>query len=109
MLDIVQVANKIQSDINNLRYLCNDLESYAQRMAQGIADYDKALKIKMLELRSAGMAVSMIEKTAKGDCHKECLEKELGIALFKIQNTKIEACKSSLMGYQSINRHLSDV
>lgn len=108
-MEAVQVSRKIEADIHNLRQLCHDLEKLAGDMAQAIADYDKALKKRILELKSDGMAVSICEKVARGDCHQELLDKELKSALFKIQNTKIECCKASLMGYQSINKHLQEV
>ena len=108
-MDIHQVSSKITQDIDNLRRLCQDLEQLAHDMATAIAEYDKAIRKRMLELKSDGMAVSICEKVAKGDCHKELLDKELKTALFKIQSTKIECCKASLMGYQSINKHLSEV
>ena len=98
-----------ENDIDNLRKLCADLEGLAQDMAEASANYDKAIKVRIMELKSEGMPVSICEKVARGDCHKQLLEKELSIALFKIQNTKIECCRASLMGYQSINKNLSEV
>ena len=74
-----------------------------------MANYDKALKKRIIELKSEGKPTTIVEKIAKGDCHKELLDKELADTLYKIQNTKIDCCRASLMGYQSINKNLDQI
>lgn len=103
------IAQKIVNLIDDLRRLCNDLEPLAINMAESIAMYDKAIRTRIIELKADGTQTTICEKIAKGDCHKQLIDKELNIALYKIKNTKIECARASLNGYQSINKHLSEV
>ena len=67
------------------------------------------MSIAILQLKSEGQQVTIIEKLAKGKCQEQLFAKLVAEDGYKSCNTKIEAAKSCLNGYQSIFRHLESV
>ena len=108
-MDVIQVAQQIEQKIQLLERGRGELESLAQSKARTIAGYDKELSITILRLRDAGsLPATLIEKVARGQCHKERLSMELADALYKVQTVKMNAVQAELNGWQSINKFLDN-
>ena len=109
-MDVIQVAQSIEEKIKLLVTGRNGLEQLARTKAKTIADYDKGLSITIMRLKDAGkLPATLIEKIAKGECHKKRLAMELADALYKIQTVKMNAVQAELNGWQSVFRHLENV
>jgi hypothetical protein len=106
-MDIIQVAKDIEGRIDTLTKGRAGLEQRAVDKANSISAYDKALKIEILKLKDGGkLPATLIEKVARGTCHKERLAMELADAMYKIQSIKLTVIQAELNGFQSIYRHL---
>jgi len=105
-MEAISIAHKIVDLIDNLRQLSSELEPLVYDMANATGEYDKALAVKIIELKAKGTATTICEKLARGECYKDLVKKELAIALYKIKIKKIDCAQSSLNGYQSVNKHL---
>ncbi len=109
-MEVIKVAENIEEKIKLLVTGRNGLDQVARNKAKSIADYDKALRISILKLKDEGkLPATLVEKVAKGECHKERLDMELGDALYKIQTVKMNAIQAELNGWQSVFRHLENV
>lgn len=107
-MDVLSVAKDIEHKIKLLEKGRDGLQALAIDKAHAIAEYDKELRIAILKLKDEGkLPATLIEKVAKGDCHKERGDKELAKALYKIQIVKMSAVEAELNGFQSINRYLA--
>lgn len=106
-IQVTKIAKDIESKIRLLEVGRDGLEELARNKAHAIGAYDKALQITILKLKDAGkLQATLIEKVAKGECHKERADLELADALYKIQIVKMNAVQAELNGWQSVYRHL---
>lgn len=106
-IEITRIAKDIETKIRLLEVGRDGLEKLARNKARSIAAYDKAVQISMLKLKGEGnLQATLIEKVAKGECHKERADMELADALYKIQIVKMNAVQAELNGFQSIFKHL---
>jgi hypothetical protein len=121
-MEAIDVSNSIEEKISQLEKgtaRSGILDKAKDEKAQTIAEYDKCLAIKILEIRSGkemmfeGLQVkkdlpaNLVEKIAKGICWQERLAMEAADANYKNTVTRIGAVEAMLNGYQSIFRHLS--
>jgi hypothetical protein len=110
IMETVRIADEILKKVKLLEKGRGELEEKAIHKANTIMNYDKQLALAIIRLKEeAGLAVSVCEKVAKGECSKFRYEMEVATELYKVVNTKLECIKAELNGLQSVNRHLSEV
>lgn len=115
--DVITNADKIENKIKELEMYRNSILDAAINKASAIATYDREyaktilrLKNNLIgvweELNTNSLPATLIPKVAAGIVWKESLSKEEADNQYKGLITIIEAIRSELNGYQSINRHL---
>ena len=119
-MELQVVAQEISKKIKLLEEGRNILAVKAHNKANTIAEYDKAFAITIIKLNNGvefdidgnkvqNPKTSIMEKIAKGLCWKERLDMELADAEYKNAISSLDCLKTELNGYQSINRHLSEI
>ena len=120
-MEVMNVANQINTRIARLEELCKDIDDVGEEKANAIANYDVSLAVAEAKLLRG--AISQIEgealpdkipatvtkDIAKGLCREERFKLENATNKYKGLLTKIEALEASLNGKQSIFRHLSHI
>lgn len=119
-MEIVNIANEIQSKIAGLAKCRNELKAKGDSKAAAIADYDRALAIRIIQLKNGkefemgdgekitNPPVTLIEKIAKGLCYQERLNLEVAENDYKSLNTFIDCLQTEINALQSINKHLDN-
>jgi len=108
MSDVLIIAEQIQTKIDLLEKMRDQIKSRATAKALSLSEYDRALAVSMIKLRSEGNPVTIVEKLAKGECYEERYNFELADGLYKSLISNMNCVQSELNGLQSINRHLSE-
>lgn len=106
-MEIVTVAHEIEKRIKLLEECRKKLKERGENKATALAGYDRALSIKMLELKE-DYPVSMLEKVSKGAISDKRYEVELAEVMYKSLITAIDAITTEIQAYQSIFRHLDE-
>lgn len=119
-MEIVKIADEIQNKIAGLADCRNKLKTKGDAKARAIADYDRALAIKMIQLKNGkefemgdgekivSPPVTLIEKIAKGLCYQERLNLEVAENDYKSLNTFIDCLQTEINALMSINKHLDN-
>ena len=119
-MDTINIAQKILRCIEELRKGRKLLQERAEAKAIAISEYDRAITVTILKLKSGQMMeldgekvenpqTTIIEKIAKGICWKERLEMEKAEAMYRNAVSGMNSLQAELNGMQSLNRHLSEV
>lgn len=119
-MEIQIVAQEISKKIKLLEEGRNILTTKAQAKANTIANYDRAFAKTLIKLNNGvefeiddvkiqNPKTILIDKITKGICWKERLDMELADAEYKNAISCLDCLKTELNGYQSINRHLSEI
>lgn len=117
MLDALTTKEKIELTIESIESEVEKLEEAGTEKAVTIANYDKAIAVTILKLRNGAIKefegepvnnipANLIPQVAKGICFREAFDREMGENNYKSLNTRIDAKKAVLNGYQSINKVL---
>jgi len=117
MIEVVQMAEQIESACREIQRLSGQLDKLGQRQAEAAAEYDKAIAIALVKLKNGeemdvfGMKVksppaTTSEKIAKGLCYQERLNADLAESALKACQQKLRAAEAILSGRQSKNRYL---
>lgn len=118
-MEIIKIAEEIQSKISGLAKCRNELKAKGDAKAKAIADYDRALAIKMIQLKNGkdfeidgikieNPSVTLIEKIAKGLCFQERLNLEIAENDYKSLITFIDCLQTEINALQSLNRYLDN-
>jgi hypothetical protein len=108
-MDVISVAIKIEERIKLLELGRKELQKRAEKKAGMIAEYEKALSKRILELKTQGeLPATLIEKVARGDVWKERLNADLSESEYKNAIVGMSSIESEISAYQSINRYLSE-
>lgn len=118
-MEIVKVAGLIEQKIKLLEMGRKELKDRAQRKAETIAEYEKIMAIRILELKNKENIMwqgemiknppnTLIEKIARGMCWQEKLETEKAEAEYRNAIAGLSCIQAELNGYQSINRFLEE-
>ena len=109
MKEVFEIASEIENCIKALERLCRELDKIGMAKVDAQVNYDKEFQIALEQLKTEGSAVSTREKEAKGILATNGTTRILGLAeiRYKALHTKIEAAKSAMNGWQSINKYLS--
>ena len=108
-MDVLSIASKIEEKIGLLERGRGLLDDCAKKKANTIGEYRKKLEITTLTLKEQGMPATLIKDLAKGESYKEEVAMDLAESMYKIALTKLRVIETELNGYQSINRHLSQM
>jgi hypothetical protein len=119
-MELIDIALKIEGRINELSKLEIKLEEYAILRARAIVDYELELAKKIVSLKGGkeftlegeivrDVPTTIIEKIARGLIHEIIFKKEVAESNYKNILAKIEIVKAQLNGYQSINKHLTEM
>jgi len=103
---VESVAAEIQLTIGKIEKTLDTIKEYADKKATTIAEYEKALSIAVLRLKTEGEYVSVIDRLARGDCWKQKLEADKAESYYRNAIKGLEAFEAILNGWQSIFRHL---
>ncbi len=108
MLEVYQVADKIEGCNIALEKLCKQLDGLGQEKVEAEVNYDREFEIALEYLADQDVPVTVREKRAKGILAKNGITERLKMAeiRYKAIHTKIKAAESSLSAWQSYNRYL---
>lgn len=119
MMEVIEVAKKIEHSIRLIGICRRVFKSRAKRKAETISNYDKTIAITLIKLREnvemalegykiKNLPISIMEKIAKGLCYQERLEMEKAIANYANAISAMRSIEAELNGWQSIYRHLDE-
>ena len=106
-MDIKSIADEIEKKIRELESGRKIIGQRAEKKAEAIANYDKALAIKIITLKNEGTPLSIVDKIARGECWQEKLEMEKAEGMYRAAVSGMDSLAAELNGWQSIYRHLS--
>ena len=120
MNDIIQVNNEIEAKIKLLEKMRVEIKGRAEEKAAALSEYDKQLAITIIRLKNnnidewegeklVNIQATVLEKIARGICWEAKLKMEKADAMYKSLISNIDSVQAELNGWQSINRHISQV
>ncbi len=109
IMDCLTVPKRINLKIEELEKLKESLDLLAVIKAEVLANYERRLSIRMLELKQQNISITLIEKVARGDLWELKLAMDLSESKYKNALKIIDITEAQLNGYQSINRYLAEV
>lgn len=107
-MEALTIAKAINSRIIELELAKKELPALAQKKAETLAAYEKAIAIETFKL-AQDTSISIIDKLAKGNCSDLRMQMDLAESAYKNALKIIDITQAQLNGYQSINRYLSEV
>lgn len=107
--NVVNIADAIEHKIYELEKMRKDINQLVINKANAISGYDKAMAREIFLLREKGTSVSIIDKMARGKCVSQRYDMELAEGLYKALISNMQCLQAELNGWQSINRHLSNL
>jgi len=118
-MELIKIAELIESKIKTLERGRHELEPRAKAKAEAIANYEKALAKKLIQLKNGitfqldgetieNPPATLSEKIARGLCYDEKIKSELAEAQYKNAVIGLQTIQAELNGLQSINRYLSE-
>jgi len=118
-MDIISVAQQIESKIKTLEQGRKLLQERAENKANTIAEYEKALAKILIKLRNGitfefegekikDPPATITEKIARGLVYKERIAMDLAESEYKNAIEGLRCIEAELNGWQSINRYLSE-
>lgn len=119
-METVEVALEIRKKIAELDTWKKELLSISVPKAQAESDYDKAMAKTIIGLKNGisyeidsifiqNPPATVMDRVARGICWNEKLEMDKAETKYKSTLNIINLIEAQLNGYQSINRHLSEV
>ncbi len=119
-MEALEIAKAISDKIEELELLKVELPKAIYQQGKAAAEYDKILALTIVRLRSGSEIelegytvkdppVTILERVAKGICHKEALDMDTAEGKLKAIDSAIRITMAQLNGFQSINRYLAEV
>ena len=105
-MDIIKVAESMEFAIAALGGEGQKASGLINAKATAMAEYDKQLGMSIGAMKATGMAISIIDKSAKGEVSKFLYDKIIAEESLKAHYSRMEQLKAQLNGLQSINRYL---
>ena len=106
MSTVVEIATQILRVIDAIRDEGRLSKGLIQAKGDAMRIYDKAIAVRSLMLKEGSMAVTLIEKQAKGDASQLLCEKIVAEESLKAHWSRLQYLQAQLNGYQSIFKHL---
>jgi len=112
-MEIIQISNEIQKKIKEIDSIRASIKDRGLEKARTISDYERAISIVIIKLKNGveftldGETVvnpqtTIIEKLARGICHKEKLAMEEAESLYKSAVCNMQAVLAQLNALQSL-------
>lgn len=116
-MEAVKVAQKMQNCIESLAKAQKSLEDEvaAKNLSKASAAYDGAVEQAVHELQHGlnekygKVPVTIVKDIAKGLCKDRLADKIQADLNIKVINSRIGVLEAMLTGWQSVNKHLSEV
>lgn len=119
-MELHKVAERIEEKINQLETGRKEIKTLALNKAEAIMEYEKKMAITIIKLRNGetmeldgemiiAPQATLIDKIARGICYIEKLESDTADGLYKAGIVGMSSIEAQLNGYQSINRHISEL
>ena len=105
----VSVAQHMQTIIRRLAEEGKKSEGLIIAKAETMRDYRLARAKAEVELKTKGLAVTLIKHRAEGDVAQEEADMTIAAEALKAHWFYMENLRAQLNGYQSINRFLADI
>ena len=105
----MEIADRITKAINLIEAHRKSLPEKSKQKATTLVEYEKAMMIDMLKLKSEGSSITLIKDIARGNCSDQRLACELAESEYKNIIVSIEALKAQLNGWQSLFRFSTEV
>ena len=116
-MEIVEVANQIQTKIRQLELGRDIIKERAREKAEAIGEYEKEIAKTLIGLKNGKEFIlegetiknppaSITEKIARGICYQEKINAEMKDAEYRNAVIGMQAIESEMNAYQSIFRHL---
>ena len=109
MLDMVDVKKEIFEGSKRLDDASREIFKLAKKSAEAERDYRVALAKELIELKSSGMAVGMLQDVARGNVAELKFERDLAEEMYKAGRDSLRAIQSQLSALQSILRTQEEV
>ena len=81
-MDLIQISQEINHRIELMAKGRLELQKRAQAKAESLSEYEKKLATTIMALKPHHPA-TILEKVARGECWRECLEKDLKEAEYR--------------------------
>ena len=119
-METLSIVKAIDEKINVLENIKRSVKEVGDKRAEALSAYDKAIAICILRLKAndpvdfegrqvVDIAVSVMEKVAKGVCWKEKLESEKSEGRFRSIMSHLDTTKAQLNALQSILRYTEEL
>lgn len=106
-MEAVSVAKHIEAVIDAIKVEGKLSKDLIEAKANAAKNYDKAVATRSLIHKADGMAVTMVEKQAKGDAHELLYDKIVAEDTLKAHFKRLDYLMAQQNGYQSIFSKLS--
>ena len=108
-LDLIVVQERIESKIRQLDKVMLTMPDKIKAKATTAAEYDRDIAKTIVFLKDDGMAISIIDKLARGKCWEARYAMEEADAIYRATLKQIGILEAQLNGYQSIYRQMEQV
>lgn len=120
-MELIEISKSMQSKISQLEKGRDVIKERAQKRANAISNYEKAISLTILKIKNGKLddfegevidskfPANLIEKIARGICWKEKLEVEEAEGVYKAAVIGMQSLMSELNGLQSMNRYLDKI
>jgi hypothetical protein len=109
MSTVLEVAENIERIINALKAEGVKSQDLVTAKAVCISDYDKAIGVATLTLKSEGHPATLIPSLAKNVASDQRRDMVVAEEMLKAHYSRIGILEAQLNGYQSIFRHLQSM
>ena len=106
-----EVSKKIDDICKTIHKKAAEIAKFAssEKLPLALAEYDKAMELAIIQLHGEGVPTTTIRDRAKGMCKEQLYAVKSLEIKWKAMLSIFEATKARLNGYQTINRHLSEM
>lgn len=116
-MDIITINQQINDNIQLLRKTRDSLKLRAEDKARAAGEYEKEIAVTLLRLRNndpvefegrtiENCPVSIMEKTAKGICYKQSIEKDIAESNYKNAVHALQSVQAIINALQSMLRYI---
>ena len=110
-MEPLQVAEEILKKVRLLEKGRGKISALATAKAKTLVEYKKQVAIAILKLRADGTPTTILDKAIYAEplVQDALYASEMAEVQYKALLVKMDAVKAELNGFQSLNRHLSEV
>ena len=108
-LDMIDVKQEILKGSRRLEEASKEIFILAKKAAEKERDYRVALARELVNLKTEGMAIGMLQDVARGNLADEKFERDLAEEKYKAGRDSLRAIQSQLSALQSILRSQEEI